>query len=158
MNRLLLLLPLALLTTVPHAAAPKNRVGFVDVPQLLSSVAGSADYLTLRKNIDADLTKREKALQTLATKANQTRSAADRNAFAKAQQDYVNAQKGYQTRLAAAFKPLASKIDGAIATAAKNNGYSVVLDKQVAGRTKLVVYANNSATDLTAAAQKLLKK
>ena len=86
MNRLLLLLPLVLLTTVPHAAAPKNRVGFVDVPQLLSSVAGSADYLTLRKNIDADLTKREKALQTLATKANQTRSAADRNAFAKAQQ------------------------------------------------------------------------
>ena len=158
MNRFLLLFPLALLSTVPHAAAPKNRVGFVDVPQAIASVPGSATYLNLRKNVEADLTKRQQTLQTLAQKATQSRSAADRNALNKAQQDYLKVQGDYQKRLSAALKPLAGKVDAAISSVAKANGYSIVMDKQVAGRTKLVVYANLPATDLTATVQKALKK
>lgn len=159
MNRILLLLPfIAVMSTVPHAAPAKNRVGFVDVSSLVAAVPGGTNYLTLSKNADADLAKQQKALQALVTKANTTRSTADRNAVNKAQQDFVAAQKKYQTQIAQAFKPLASKIDAAVASTAKSNGYSIVLDKQVAGRSKLVVYADNNATDMTAATLKALKK
>lgn len=146
------------MSTVPHAAPAKNRVGFVDVQKLVAAVPGSANYLSVTKNADADLTKRQKTLQTLLNKANTSKTAADRNAFTKAQQDYVAAQKKYQTQIATAFKPLAGKIDAAVRTTAKANGYSVILDRQVAARSKLVVYANDSATDITAAALKALKK
>lgn len=158
MNRMLLLLPLALLATVPHAAQTKGRVGFVNITQVMANMPGSANYLSLRKTVNADLTKRQAALRTLIAKANTTRKAADITAVNKAQQDYATAQKGYQSRLATSFKPLAAKLDGAIATVARSNGYSVVLDKEVAGRTSLVVYADIASTDLTAAVQKQLKK
>lgn len=156
-KKIFVLFPLALLLTVPHAQQKKSRVAFVNVPQLVSALPNSSAYLTLRKNVDADLTKRQASIRTLLTKAQSSPTAANRNALTKAQKDYAAAQKGYQSRLANAFKPLASKLDSAIATAAKANGYSVVLDRQVAARSGLVVYAN-PATDLTQAVLKNLKK
>ena len=158
MKRFLTLLPLALLLTVPHAQQSRSRVGFVNVQQLVSSMPGSAPYLTLRKNVDTDLGKREQSIQTLAAKATRSRSASDRAALQKAQQDYANIQKGYASRLATTFKPLSSKLDKAISGVARSSGFGVVFDQQVAARSKLVVYANTSATDLTPAVLKAIKK
>lgn len=152
-----LILPLALLATTPHAQQRKSRVGFVDVQQAVTSLPGSAAYLNLSKSADKDLKAKQDNIQKLATRANKSRSAADRQALAKAQQAFVSAQKGYQGRLATAFKPLATKVNAAIASAAKSNGYTIVLDRRVAAQSKLVVYANTGATDLTPAVVKALK-
>ncbi len=156
MNRILLLLPLALLTTVPHAAPTPDRLGFVNVEKLVASVPGSTNYLNLRKKVNTDLGNRQATLQTLVKKYASTRKAADQQAAIKAQKDFLAAQKTSQTQLASAFKPLATKINSAIATAAKNNGFTIVVDQQVAARTHLFVYANPNS-DLTAAALKAIK-
>jgi len=157
LHRALLILPLALLVTAPQAQQRKSRVGFVDVQQAVTALPGSAAYLKLSKSAEADLKAKQSNIQKLATRANTSRKAADRQALAKAQQAFVSAQRGYQGRLATAFKPLATKVNGAVATAARSNGYTIVLDRRVAAQSKFVVYANTAATDLTPAVIKVLK-
>lgn len=157
MKRLFLLLPMALLLTAPQAQSGKGRLGFVNVPQLVAAMPGGANYTALRKKADTDLGQQQKNLQTLLVKVNGSPTAANKAAVTKAQQTFAKAQKNYQTQIAAAFKPLATKLNSAIAKTAKANGYSVVLDRQVAATTRLVVYANSS-TDLTAAVMKEIKK
>lgn len=158
MRKAFLILPLALLTTVPHAQQRKGRVGFVDVQRVVATLPGSSGYLSLSKKVDADLAKKQARIQQLAAKAAATRSAADQQALGHAQRDFLATQKGHQSRLSTAFAPLASKVNAAVASAAKSNGYSVVLDRRIAAQSRLVVYANTQATDLTAAVIKALKK
>lgn len=157
MKRFLLLLPLALLMTAPHAQNTRSRLAFVNVPQLVAAMPGGANYTALTKKADTDLANQQKNLQSLLTKVNASPTTANKAAFTKAQQNLATSQKNYQTQMANAFKPLATKLNASIAKVAKANGYSVVLDRQVAARTNLVVYANSS-TDLTAAVLKELKK
>lgn len=158
MKPALLILPLALLATVPHAQQRGSRVGFVDVQQAVAGLPNSSKYLQLSKNVDTDLRSRQAKLQQLAARAASTRSAADQQALQKAQQEYASMQKSYQGRLATEFKPLASRLNSVVASVARQNGYSVVMDRRLAAQSNLVVYANEQATDLTAAVIKALKK
>ena len=157
-QRTLLLLPLFLLATVPHAQTKNTRVGFVNVQKVVAAVPGGGPYLDLRKRVDADLAKREQSIRQLTLKANRTRAKADADALKKAQQSFVSAQKNYQSRLAQSFKPIGKRVDSTIAAIAKSGGFGVVLDYEVAARSKLVVYANVARTDLTPAVLKALKK
>lgn len=157
MKKLLILLPLALLATAPHAQQAKNRVGFVNVQAAVKALPNSKAYLDLTAKIDADLKARQKNLQTLSAKAASTRASADVQALNKAQQSYATAQNSYQQQLNKAFAPLATKLNATVAKVAKANGYTVVLDPRVAAQSRLVVYANSATTDLTAAVIKALK-
>ena len=158
LRRALLLAPLFLLATVPHAQQKRTRVGFVNVQKLVAAVPGGKSYLDLRARVDKDLGGRERSIQQLAAKANRTRAKNDIAALTKAQQSYVAAQKSYQSRLAAAFKPVGGRVDGAIKAVARSSGFTVVLDQSVAARSKLVVYANSGTTDLTPTVLKALTK
>ncbi|MFC4425319.1 OmpH family outer membrane protein [Deinococcus navajonensis] len=162
MNRPLSFLPLGLLalgltTVAPHAQQGKSRVAFVNVQSAVKAMPGSASYLQVVTKTDADLQSRQKNIRALATKASSSNKAADRQALASAQQAYAKVQAESARKVAAAFKPLTSKLNAAIARAAKANGYSVVLDQRVAAQTGLVVYANDSTTNLTNAVIKALK-
>ncbi|MBZ9749324.1 OmpH family outer membrane protein [Deinococcus sp. HMF7604] len=157
MTRFLFLLPLALLATVPHAQQAKSRLGIVNVQQAVKALPESKAYLDLNSKVAADLAAKEKALSELNAKAAASRSAADRAALTKAQQAYSAARADYAKRIDTTFAPLATKLNAAVAKVAKANGYSVVLDEQVAAQTSLVVYANESATNLTQAVIKSLK-
>ena len=154
----LLLLPLALLATVPQAQQTRSRVGFVDVQQAVVALPGSSAYLALSKRVDADLSAKQANLQKLAAQATRTRSNADRLALQKAQQSFVSAQQGYQGRLATAFRPLAGKLNTTVAGVARGSGFTVVLDRRVAAQSSLVVYANTQVTDLTPAVVRALRK
>lgn len=154
---LLLCLAGSALLTVPQAQQSKNRVGLVNVQQLVAGMPGSASYVSISKKADTDLAAQQKNLVTLANKASSSPTAANKAALTKAQQTFQNAQKSYQTQLNTAAKPLMTKLDASIARVAKANGYSVVMDSTVARRSQLVVYAN-TATDLTQAVLKDLKK
>lgn len=156
MNRFLMLLPLALLATVPHAQGAKNRLGLVDVQAAVKALPASKAYLDLSARVDADLKGKRAKIDTLAARAASTGSAADRKALLDAQQAYNSAQTGYQSRLSAAFQPVSVKVNAAVARVAKANGYSVVMDRQVAAQTRLIVHASSTA-DLTAAVIKALK-
>ncbi|THF85746.1 OmpH family outer membrane protein [Deinococcus sp. KSM4-11] len=156
MNRILMLLPLALLATVPHAQQSKARVAFVNVDTLIKAMPNSAAYLKVMTQADTDLKAKRTALQTLVAKASTTGAAADRQAVTKAQQAYNTLQTDYTKKIQAAFAPLSSKLNAAVAKAAQANGFSVVMDEKVAAQTHLVLYADKGIS-LTAAAQKLLK-
>ncbi|WP_229779447.1 OmpH family outer membrane protein [Deinococcus knuensis] len=150
----MIILPLALLTTVPHAQQSKSRVGFLNVQTVVKAMPGSKTYLDLNAKATADLAAKQKNLQALAAKAS---TAADRAALTKAQQAYAAARTDYTKRIDTAFAPLSKKINAAVAKVARANGYTVVLDEVVAAQNSLVVYANEGATNLNAAVIKELK-
>ncbi|MCD0158190.1 OmpH family outer membrane protein [Deinococcus sp. 6GRE01] len=154
MNRFMLLLPLALLTTVPHAQQSKNRVGILNVQTVVKAMPGAQAYLDLNARASSDLAAKQKNIQALAAKAS---TAADRAALTKAQQAYAAARTDYAKRIDAAFKPLGTKMNAAVAKVARANGYTVVLDERVAAQTSLIVYANEGATNLNNAVLKELK-
>jgi outer membrane protein len=155
---------LGVLTFSVALAAPAKvnikggKVGVVDVQTVIGSLNGSASFVALNKKANADLATRAKTIQALQVKARSLNfSAADRQALAKAQADYQAAAKNYGAQQQKAFGPLATKVNAAVATAAKAQGYTVVFDKRKAAGG-LVIYANAQSTDLTAAVQKVLKK
>lgn len=156
MKRFFLLLPLAALLTAPHAQTGKSRVAMVNVQTLVKAMPGNAAYIKVYNQSETDLKAKQASLQTLAAKAAASKSAADQQALTKARQAYATSQQTYQKQIAEAFKPLATKLNAAVAQAAKANGFSVVFDERVAAQTSLVIYASE-ATNLTAAVQKLLK-
>ncbi|GHF49192.1 outer membrane protein [Deinococcus metalli] len=156
MNRILILLPLALLATVPRAQQPKPRVAFVNVDTLVKAMPNNAAYVKVMTQADTDLKAKRAAIQTLAAKASASGSAADRQAVTKAQQAYTTLQADYTKKLQTAFAPLSTKLNAAVAQAAKANGFAIVMDEKVAAQTQLVLYADKG-TSLTAAVQKLLK-
>ncbi|WP_027459722.1 OmpH family outer membrane protein [Deinococcus murrayi] len=158
MHYALFLLPLALLSTVPQAQQSRARVGFVNVQQAVAAMPNSANYLSLQKRVDADLAAKQANLQKLATQAQKTRKAADVQAYQKAQQSLVAAQKNYNARLAKEFAPLQSRLNSVVAAVARSSGFTVVLDRRVAAQSGVVVYANTAVTDLTPAVVKALKK
>ena len=158
MRYALFLLPLALLSTVPQAQQSRSRVGFVNVQQAVAAMPNSANYLSLQKRVDADLGAKQANLQKLAAQAQKTRKAADVQAYQKAQQSLVAAQKNYNARLAKEFAPLQSRLNSVVAAVARSSGFTVVLDRRVAAQSGVVVYANTAVTDLTPAVVKALKK
>lgn len=154
-SRIFYVLPLFLIMTFPDAKTTKNKLGYVDVNVLIQKMPNSAKYLDLSARVNKDLDKRVRKLQQLTQKA-ASGSAKDRTALIKAQQSYQRAQTNYRSRLKKAFAPLSGKLDTAMAKTAKANGYSVIMDQQVAARSKLVIYAS-PRVDLTKAVQKRLK-
>ncbi|WP_291429382.1 OmpH family outer membrane protein [Deinococcus sp.] len=154
MNKFMMILPLALLTTVPHAQQSRSRVGTLNVQTVIKAMPGSKPYLDLNAKATADLGARQKALQALAAKSNTT---ANRAALTKAQQAYAAARTSYAKRIDGAFQPLSKKINAAVAKVARANGYTVVLDEKVAAQTRLAVYVNQAATSLNTAVIKELK-
>ena len=157
MKLALLILPLTMLATTPHAQQVKHRIGFVDVQQVVAVLPDSARYLALFKKVDADMSAKQKKLQQLAARANSSGKAADRQALQKTQQAFLSTQQSYHQRLIKEFEPLAVKINTAVASVAKRKGFSVVMDWHMAVQSKLVVYAGK-ATNLTPEVISALKK
>lgn len=156
-SKILMVFLLALLSTVPHAAQKSNKVGFIKVQSVVKAVPGNQGYLALRKTFSGQLDARKKTLQSLSNKYNLSKTKANRDAFVKAQQDYQQLEAKQLKQLNAKFKPLKVKIDGAIAKVAKANGYSVILDRDIAAQSSLVVYGTTKL-DLTQAVLAELKK
>lgn len=152
---LLLLAPAALLLTVPQAQKGASKVGVVNVDQVLLKVSGGQAVADLRKKADADLQAQGKKIQALQQKTSPT--AADRQTLETAVKTYNAAQQNYAKQIAAKFQPVASKVNTAVAAAAKAGGFAVVFDAGVAQRTGLIIYADANATNLTDAVIKKLK-
>ncbi|WP_161881689.1 OmpH family outer membrane protein [Deinococcus alpinitundrae] len=154
------LLAAALITGLAGAATLKaGKVGLVDVQKVIESSKGGPAFVTLNQKADTDLGKQSQAIGTLQAKVNTGKaSAADVQALKKAQTTYQTALKNYDVQRRKAFAPVAGSVNAAVAAAAKAQGFTVVLDKRKAASSSIVIYANTQTTDLTAAAQKAVKK
>jgi len=154
------LLAAALITGLAGAATLKaGKVGLVDVQKVIESSKGGPAFVTLNQKADADLGKQSQAIGALQAKVNSGKaSAAEVQALKKAQTTYQTALKNYDVQRRKAFAPVAGSVNAAVASAAKAQGFTVVLDKRKAASSSIVIYANAQTTDLTAAAQKAVKK
>lgn len=152
------LLPLALLSLQPHAQQSKTRLGIVSVQTVVAVLPGGSGFAALSKKADTDLQTQAKSVQALLVKANTPgATAAARTAYTAAAKKYQTATQSYQKQLQTSFAPLATRVNAAVASVAKANGFSVVMDARVARDAHLIIYANTQATDLTAAVTAKLK-
>lgn len=155
------LAPLALVaafglgTVAPHAQTTAQKVGFVDVPKVIAAHSTNKDITDISKKADAELAPLYKQVQDIDAKG-AAATAADKDKRAQLVSTIQAKSNTYNTQLKPKVEAAQTAANNAIAAAAKANGYSIVMDRNVAASTGLVVYGEDS-TDLTAAALKNLK-
>ena len=156
---------LALSATVMSAApvsaqtAKATKVGIVNVDSVIAALPGASSYAALRKKADADLAAQTKKINDLQAKvASGKATAAEQTTLRNAINTFNTSNANYQKQIQGQFSPLAKKVDAAIATVAKANGYGLILDYAVAQRSGLVIYANSASTDITPLVVKQVKK
>lgn len=142
-------------TLAPHAQTAPQKIGFVDVAKVLAAHPND-------KDIQAIQTKANDELKALADKINAidakgaSATAAEKDSRTQLVATYQAKQKTYNDQVQPKVAVVEKAVDTAISSVAKANGYSVVMDRGVAARSALVVYAEDN-TDLTDAALKALK-
>lgn len=134
-----------------------SRVGFVDADALVQAHPDYKKIQEVQSQARKELAPLEEKLKPLDEKVRAGQ------ATAKERQDYEALAKTYQATLKKwqdrqnqVLKPILEDVDKAIAKVAKAQGFSVVMSRQVAAQSGLVVYADED-TDLTQAVIQELK-
>ncbi|GGJ49091.1 OmpH family outer membrane protein [Deinococcus roseus] len=150
----------ALLGSQFKAQNAPTKIGLVDVDAVFAAHPGYKDLSELgtKANADMEQLKNTLKLPELTTKAQAAGATAkDKQDYATAKTTYDNKGKQWQTQISALQEPLDNDVNSAIASVAKAQGFSVVLSRNAAAKTGLVIYADEQATNLTAAVLKALK-
>ncbi|WP_424951899.1 OmpH family outer membrane protein [Deinococcus sp.] len=138
-------------TLTPHAQTAPQKIGFVNVPEVIKANPNSTAITTVQTKANTELGALDtqiKAIQakgagaTAAEKEQATQLTATLTAKAKDYNDQIN--------------KLLAPIDAAVSATAAAQGFSVIMDKSIAATSSLVIYADPS-TDLTATVIKNLK-
>ncbi|GGK32408.1 cationic outer membrane protein OmpH [Deinococcus malanensis] len=142
-------------TVTPNAQTPAQKIGFVDVAKLITSHSGNKDIQDIQKKADAELGELDKQIKAIDAKgANATPT--DKDKRTQLISTIQAKAKAYDAQLQPKVSVVEKAVDTAIGATAKSNGFSIVMDRNVAARSGLVVYADDN-TDLTAAAAKAVK-
>lgn len=155
------LAPLALVaafglgTVAPHAQTAPQKVGFVDVQKLLSAHPNDKDIKAIQDKANAELSGLQKQIQAIDAKGAAATAADKQNRDALVKTLQAKA-KSYDDQMQPKVQAVEKAVDAAVSSAAKANGFSIVMDRNVAASSGLVIYADDN-TDLTAAALKALK-
>lgn len=142
-------------TLAPHAQTGAQKVGFVNVDALFAASSGNKDLQALNAKAQAELGPLEKQIQEINAKG-ASATAADKDKLNQLLTTYQAKAKDYGTQIQAKSAPVEQAIDKALGDYAKANGFSVVMDRNVAQQSGLVVYADTS-TDITEAVKKSIK-
>ncbi|GAA6733875.1 OmpH family outer membrane protein [Thermus oshimai] len=155
------LLAAGLTLLTPQLAQNKNvatRIGFVDANALVQAHPDYKKVQEVQAQAKKELSPLEERLKPLDQKVRAGQVTAkerqDYEALAKSYQDTL---KKWQERQDAVLKPILEEVDQAIAKVAKAQGFAVVMSRQVAAQSGLVVYADDD-TDLTQAVIRELKR
>jgi len=147
---------LAFGTLAPHAQNAGMKIGYVDVQALLKAHPKYGDVDTLNKQAQTALKPTADQLKAIQDKG-QNASAAERQQYETLAKTYqTNAQK-WQDQINTKLQPLTEDINKAVAATAAKQGFSMILDKNVAASSGLVIYADTKSLDLTDAVVKTLK-
>lgn len=155
---LLLALGALLTPLLAQNKATATRVGFVDADALVQAHPDYKKVQDLQAQARKEISPLEDKLKPLAQKVQSGQASAkerqDYEALLKTYQDTV---KKWQDRQNPLLKPILEDVDQAIAKVAKAQGFAVVMSRQVAAQSGLVVYADED-TDLTQAVVRELKR
>jgi outer membrane protein len=143
------LVPVAVLSFGALAQEPSSKLGFVSLRDvLLNTVEGEA-VLEVREAASEELRGMQKRLEVYNQQAQAgTLSETDRAQQTLLQQAYAQTIRDDQTKLDAAYSSFSNAVDPIIAQTAKEQGFAVVMNADLAASNGLVVYADE-ATVLT---------
>ncbi len=155
-----LLLALGALLT-PMWAQNRNvatRVGFVDADALVQAHPDYKKVQDLQAQARKELAPLEEKLKPLDQKIRSGQATAkERQDYEALLKTYQDTLKKWQDRQNPVLKPILEEVDQALAKVAKAQGFAVVMSRQVAAQSGLVVYADED-TDLTQAVIRELRK
>lgn len=136
-----------------QAQAAAHRFGTVDVARVTAAVPGGAAVAQAQQRAETDLQNRRRSIANMeAVIARGQATAQQRQTYNAAVQAYAQAEANYARTLQQTAAPVLPRVNRAVSEAARASGYTVVFDRAVAGRSGLIIYANEQATDLTSAA------
>lgn len=142
-------------TLAPHAQTTPQKVGFVDVSKLLAAHPNDKDIQAVQTKADAELQGLDKQVKAIDAKGSAA-TAAEKQQREQLVATIRSKADAYDKQIQPKIAVVEKAVDTAVGNAAKTNGYSIVMDRQVAAKSGLVIYAD-STTDLTDAAVKILK-
>ena len=157
MMNLKMLAPIAVVAALgfgslaPHAQTAPQKIGFVNVPEVLKANPNSAALAALQTKANTELGALDTQLKAIQAKG--TAATAAEKEQATLLTTNLNAKaKDYNEQVAKQLAP----VDAAVSSTAKAQGFSIVMDKSIAATSSLVIYADPS-TDMTATVIKNLK-
>ncbi|BDP41098.1 cationic outer membrane protein OmpH [Deinococcus aetherius] len=142
-------------TLAPHAQTTPQKIAFVDVQRLLAAHPADKDLQAIQQKANTELSGLQKQIQAIDAKGAQATAAEKQNRATLVSTLQAKA-KTYDDQMKPKMETVEKAVDAAVNSTAKANGYSIVMDRGVAARSGLVVYADNS-TDITEATLKAVK-
>ncbi|WP_034357503.1 OmpH family outer membrane protein [Deinococcus phoenicis] len=142
-------------TLAPHAQTAPQKIGFVDVQKLLSSHPNDKDIQAIQQKANTELAPLDKQIKDIDAKGASATAADKQNRDALIKTIQAKA-KTYDDQMKPKVAAVEKAVDTAVNSVAKANGFSIVMDRNVAASSGLVIYADPS-TELTDSALKALK-
>ncbi len=150
MKRSFWLVPIAVLSFGALAQDSAAKIGFVSIRALLEDTPEGQAVLELRQAANQELQPIQNQLAAYNQKAQAgTLNEADRAQANLLQLDYSQKIQDYQAKFDAAYSSFSQLIDSLIAQTAKVQGFSAVMNSEIAASSGLVIYADPEATNLT---------
>jgi len=149
---------LALLALFPLAGAQEAQpqaalnIAFVRSGAVLAAHPAGQEAAQLTEQARTELQEIATTVQPLATKRNarQQLTPEEQNTLELSERTYQETQERYQQDIEAAAQPAEEEINAIIQEIARENGYTLVLNYEVAQTSGLVVYADDSGVpDIT---------
>lgn len=138
--------------SLAFAQAPQ-KIGFVNTTALLANHPSGTAAADLARQRDIELTPLVEELQSLQQKATTAELSADeRSRISILLRTVDETRKRYDEDIRSASEPAVAAINAAIAAVAQANGYTLILDGEIAGieGLGLVVYVDpNTVVDIT---------
>lgn len=152
MRRLSLLAVLAVLSLASAQNAAPLSIAFVRSSQVLAAHPAGQAAEELTQQARTELQDIQTALQPLLVKANsgQQLTAEEQNQLELTQRTLQETQERYRQDIDAAAQPAEDEINGIIQQISAENGYTLVLNYDIAQSSGLVLYAEEgSVPDIT---------
>ena len=150
----LLLSSLLVAQTQPAA----NKIGYLNARAVVEAHPQFAKVKEIQTKAEAELKPLREQLQSLDTKLRAGNATAqEQQAYRTAAQNLEAAGQKWTEQQNAVLRPITEDIDKVISKVAKEQGFAIVLDQEVAASSGLVVYAAQEL-DLTQAIVRALPK
>jgi len=150
----LLLSSLLVAQTQPTA----NKIGYLNARAVVEAHPQFAKVKEIQTKAEAELKPLREQLQSLDTKLRAGNATAqEQQAYRTAAQNLEAAGQKWTEQQNAVLRPITEDIDKVIGKVAKEQGFAIVLDQEVAASSGLVVYAAQEL-DLTQAIVRALPK
>ena len=141
---------------VPHAQTAPQKVGFVNVADVLSAHPSNAAVKALQDKEKAELDPMVNQIKAIQAKG-AAATAAEKDQANQLITTVQSKDKDYQGQIQKLVTPIETAVDAAVSATAKAQGFSIIMDRQQAAQSSLVIYADVASTDITEAVKKNLK-